>query len=99
MSVVEMKVPTIGESITEVTPVSMVKERWWFCQHRWAHLWVWIRQSHPGVSGRSEWQTDPCYKEGDDLSIGTLVARIDTSVQNTVTAATPEVAKAAKVDQ
>jgi 2-oxoglutarate dehydrogenase E2 component (dihydrolipoamide succinyltransferase) len=81
MSVVEMKVPTIGESITEVTLSQWLKKDG-----------DYVKLDEPICEFESDKATLEfpaeasgkliyVAKEGDDLSIGSLVARIDTSVQ------------------
>lgn len=90
MSIVEMKVPTIGESITEVTLSQWLKKDGDF-----------IRLDEPICEFESDKATLEfpaeasgklihVAKAGDDLEIGALVARIDTSVKETVSAPTIE---------
>lgn len=80
MSLVEMKVPTIGESITEVTLSQWLKKDGDF-----------VKVDEPICEFESDKATLEfpaeatgkliyVAKEGDDLAIGALVARIDTSV-------------------
>ena len=80
MSIVEMRVPTIGESITEVTLSAWLKENGEF-----------IKLDEPICEFESdkatlEFPAEASGKliyvaeEGDDLEIGALVAKIDTSV-------------------
>jgi 2-oxoglutarate dehydrogenase E2 component (dihydrolipoamide succinyltransferase) len=82
MSVVEMKVPTIGESVTEVTLSQWLKEDG-----------AYVELDEPICEFESdkatlEFPAEAAGKltyvaaEGDDLEIGALVARIDTSVAN-----------------
>lgn len=91
MSIVEMKVPTIGESITEVTLSQWLKADGEF-----------VNIDEPICEFESdkatlEFPAEAAGKlifvaaEGDDLEIGALVAKIDTSVKG---AATPAPAKA-----
>jgi 2-oxoglutarate dehydrogenase E2 component (dihydrolipoamide succinyltransferase) len=86
MTIVEMKVPTIGESITEVTLSQWLKKDGDF-----------IRLDEPICEFESDKATLEfpaeasgklihVAKAGDDLEIGALVARIDTSVKETVSA-------------
>ena len=81
MSMVEMKVPTIGESITEVTLSQWLKEDG-----------AWVNLDEPICEFESDKATlefpaegtgilHHVAKEGDDLEIGALVARIDTSAE------------------
>ncbi len=80
MSIVEMKVPTIGESVTEVTLSQWLKGNG-----------DYVRMDEPICEFESdkatlEFPAEAAGKlihvaaEGDDLEIGALVARIDTSV-------------------
>lgn len=82
MSLVEMKVPTIGESITEVTLSQWLKKDGDFvkvdepiCEFESDKATL---EFPAEASGRLIYVA----KEGDDLPIGALVARIDTSVTN-----------------
>lgn len=81
MSIVEMKVPTIGESVTEVTLSEWLKEDGDF-----------VKLDEPICEFESdkatlEFPAEASGKliyvasEGDDLEIGALVAKIDTSVE------------------
>ena len=81
MSLVDMHVPSIGESITEVTLAKWLKGNGDFVQRDEA---ICEFESDKATlelpaeeSGKLIWEA----KEGDDLPIGALVARIDTSVQ------------------
>ncbi len=82
MSLIEMKVPTIGESITEVTLSQWLKKDG-----------DYVKADEPICEFESDKATLEfpaeasgklifVAKEGDDLAIGALVARIDTSVAN-----------------
>lgn len=93
MSVVEMRVPTVGESINEVTLSRWLKEDG-----------AIVKLDEPICEFESDKATLEfpaeatgkliyVAKEGDDLEIGALVARIDTSVQ--ADASTAPVAPAA----
>ena len=81
MSIVEMKVPTIGESVTEVTLSEWLKEDG-----------AYVKLDEPICEFESdkatlEFPAEASGKliyvagEGDDLEIGALVAKIDTSVE------------------
>jgi len=94
MSIVEMKVPTIGESITEVTLSQWLKGDGEF-----------VNIDEPICEFESdkatlEFPAEAAGKliyvaaEGDDLEIGALVAKIDTSVKGAATPA-PEKADSA----
>ena len=103
MSIVEMKVPTIGESITEVTLSQWLKKDGDF-----------IRLDEPICEFESDKATLEfpaeasgklihVAKAGDDLEIGALVARIDTSVTEPVSAplstAAPSISKEPSISQ
>ena len=81
MSIVEMKVPTIGESVTEVTLSEWLKKDG-----------EYVNLDEPICEFESdkatlEFPAEAAGKiihvaaEGDDLEIGALVAKIDTSVK------------------
>lgn len=81
MSLVDMHVPTIGESISEVTLAKWLKGNGEFvnrdeaiCEFESDKATLELPAEE---SGKLIWEA----KEGDDLAIGALVARIDTSVQ------------------
>jgi len=81
MSIVEMKVPTIGESITEVTLSAWLKENGEFvsldepiCEFESDKATL---EFPAEASGKLIYVAE----EGDDLEIGALVAKIDTSVK------------------
>ncbi len=93
MSIVEMKVPTIGESISEVTLSQWLKEDG-----------DYVNIDEPICEFESdkatlEFPSEAAGKliyaaaEGDDLEIGALVAKIDTSVAAPAASATPAPAK------
>ncbi len=80
MSIVEMKVPTIGESITEVTLSQWLKENGEIveldeaiCEFESDKATL---EFPAEAAGKLIWVAE----EGDDLEIGALVAKIDTSV-------------------
>ena len=96
MSIVEMRVPTIGESINEVTLSQWLKENGSIvaldepiCEFESDKATL---EFPAEAAGKLEWVA----AEEDDLEIGALVARIDTSVAaaaSTPTPATPEPVK------
>lgn len=100
MSVVEMKVPTIGESITEVTLSQWLKGDG-----------DYVKLDEPICEFESdkatlEFPSEAAGKliyvaaEGDDLEIGAVVAKIDTSVAAPAeSAAAPAPAPAAKAEE
>lgn len=81
MSIIEMRVPTIGESITEVTLSqwlkpngSLVKLDEPICEFESDKATL---EFPAEAAGKLEWVAE----EDDDLEIGALVAKIDTSVE------------------
>jgi 2-oxoglutarate dehydrogenase E2 component (dihydrolipoamide succinyltransferase) len=96
MSVVEMKVPTIGESITEVTLSQWLKKDGDFVNIDEPICEFESDKATLEFPAEASGKLIHVAKEGDDLSIGTLVAKIDTSVQNTSVSAAPAAAPAAK---
>ena len=82
MSIIEMRVPTIGESINEVTLSQWLKENGSFveldepiCEFESDKATL---EFPAEAAGKLEWVAS----ENDDLEIGALVARIDTSVSS-----------------
>ena len=107
MSIVEIRVPTIGESVTEVTLSQWLKENGSYvkldepiCEFESDKATL---EFPAEASGVLHWVA----QEGDDLGIGGLVAKIDTSAAQPVsdkvleeTKTTPvEVVKEAKVEK
>ncbi len=90
MSIVEMKVPTIGESITEVTLSQWLKK-----DGEYVYLDDPICEFESDKA-TLEFPSEAAGKliyvaaEGDDIEIGALVAKIDTSVPAPAKAAAPK---------
>ena len=82
MSIVEMKVPTIGESITEVTLSQWLKKDGDFVNIDEPICEFESDKATLEFPAEASGKLIHVAREGDDLSIGTLVAKIDTSVQN-----------------
>jgi 2-oxoglutarate dehydrogenase E2 component (dihydrolipoamide succinyltransferase) len=80
MSIVEMKVPTIGESITEVTLSQWLKKDGDFVKLDEPICEFESDKATLEFPAEASGKLIHVAKEGDDLSIGALVARIDTSV-------------------
>ena len=93
MSVVEMKVPVIGESINEVTLSSWLKPDGSFVRLDEPICEFESDKATLEFPAEAEGKLIHVAKEGDDLAIGALVARIDTSVKasNGSPASTPPV--------
>jgi 2-oxoglutarate dehydrogenase E2 component (dihydrolipoamide succinyltransferase) len=85
MSVVEMKVPVIGESIKEVTLSQWLKPDGSFVKLDEAICEFESDKATLEFPAEAEGKLTHVAKEGDDLAIGALVAIIDTSVKSTVT--------------
>lgn len=95
MSIVEMKVPTIGESITEVTLSQWLKKDGDFVNIDEPICEFESDKATLEFPAEASGKLIHVAREGDDLSIGTLVAKIDTSVQNNATSAPATPAPAA----
>ncbi len=80
MSVVEMKVPVIGESINEVTLSSWLKPDGSFVKLDEPICEFESDKATLEFPAEAEGKLIHVAKEGDDLKIGALVAKIDTSV-------------------
>jgi len=90
MSLVEMKVPTIGESITEVTLSQWLKKDGDFVKVDEPICEFESDKATLEFPAEASGKLIYVAKEGDDLAIGALVARIDTSVVDSgVSAAEP----------
>ncbi|MBK7008361.1 MAG: 2-oxoglutarate dehydrogenase complex dihydrolipoyllysine-residue succinyltransferase [Saprospiraceae bacterium] len=89
MSVVEMKVPTIGESITEVTLSQWLKKDGDYVNIDEPICEFESDKATLEFPAEASGKLIHVAKEGDDLTIGTLVARIDTSVKAEASAAEP----------
>jgi 2-oxoglutarate dehydrogenase E2 component (dihydrolipoamide succinyltransferase) len=85
MSLVEMKVPTIGESITEVTLSQWLKKDGDFVKVDEPICEFESDKATLEFPAEASGKLIYVAKEGDDLAIGALVARIDTSVTSGVT--------------
>ncbi len=81
MSIVEMKVPTIGESVTEVTLSQWLKENGEFVELDEPICEFESDKATLEFPAEASGKLIYVAEEGDDLEIGALVAKIDTSVQ------------------
>jgi 2-oxoglutarate dehydrogenase E2 component (dihydrolipoamide succinyltransferase) len=94
MSLVEMKVPTIGESITEVTLSQWLKKDGDYVNVDEPICEFESDKATLEFPAEASGKLICVAKEGDDLAIGALVARIDTSVSaGAVAAPTPTTSK------
>lgn len=89
MSVVEMKVPVIGESINEVTLSQWLKPDGSFVKIDEPICEFESDKATLEFPAEAEGKLIHVAKEGDDLVIGALVARIDTSVKTSNGKSTP----------
>ena len=83
MDIVEMKVPVIGESITEVTLSAWLKENGEYVQLDEAICEFESDKATLEFPAEASGQLIHVAKEGQDLKIGALVAKIDTSKAQT----------------
>jgi len=98
MSIIEMKVPTIGESITEVTLSQWLKGDGDFVKIDEPICEFESDKATLEFPAEASGKLTYVAAEGDDLEIGALVAKIDTSVSggNEEEAKTPEKTEASK---
>lgn len=99
MSVIEMRVPTIGESVTEVTLSQWLKPNGSYveldeaiCEFESDKATL---EFPAEAAGKLEWVA----AEDDDLEIGALVARIDTSVKKEAASGQQEEKPAESVEE
>lgn len=97
MSLVEMKVPTIGESITEVTLSQWLKKDGDFVKVDEAICEFESDKATLEFPAEASGKLIYVAKEGDDLPIGALVARIDTSAEGSASPAAPTLAPTPEV--
>lgn len=99
MSIVEMRVPTIGESITEVT-----LSQWLKADGEYVRLDEPICEFESDKAtlefpAEAEGKLIYVAAEGDDIEIGALVAKIDTSAAAPATDNTPEIASKPEISK
>jgi len=82
MSVIEMKVPVIGESINEVTLSQWLKPDGSFVKRDEPICEFESDKATLEFPAEADGKLIHVAKEGDDLAIGALVAKIDTSVKS-----------------
>ena len=99
MSVIEMKVPVIGESITEVTLSQWLKEDGAYVEMDESICEFESDKATLEFPAEAAGKLIYVAAEDDDLEIGALVAKIDTSVQKESAAATPNEEKSAPAVQ
>src|SRR5690625_2008532 len=81
MSIVELKVPTIGESITEVTLSAWLKKEGDYVNLDEPICEFESDKATLEFPSEAAGQLTQIAEEGEDLEIGALVAKIDTSVK------------------
>lgn len=98
MSIVEMKVPVIGESINEVTLSQWLKPDGAYVKLDEPICEFESDKATLEFPAEAEGKLIHVAKEGDDLTIGALVAKIDTSVKTGDTGSNEPVKAAQKED-
>ncbi|MFZ1678486.1 MAG: 2-oxoglutarate dehydrogenase complex dihydrolipoyllysine-residue succinyltransferase [Saprospiraceae bacterium] len=98
MSVIEMKVPVIGESINEVTLSSWLKPDGSFVKIDEPICEFESDKATLEFPAEAEGKLIHVAKEGDDLKIGAIVARIDTSVKSSDGGASPHAPTKEKIE-
>ena len=93
MSIVEMRVPTIGESITEVTLSQWLKGNGEFVKLDEPICEFESDKATLEFPAEAEGKLIYVAAEGDDIEIGALVAKIDTSVAAPAGGSTPKAEK------
>lgn len=78
--VIEMKVPTVGESITEVTLVKWLKQEGDLVQRDEVLCELESEKATFELNAEEAGKLTPVAKEGDTIKIGDVVAKIDTDV-------------------
>lgn len=96
MSIVEMRVPTIGESISEVTLSSWLKANGEFVKLDEPICEFESDKATLEFPAEASGKLIYVAEEGDDLEIGALVAKIDTSVQASPEKDAPKESEASK---
>lgn len=96
--VIEMKVPTVGESITEVTLVKWLKKEGDLVQRDEILCELESEKATFELNAEEAGQLSPVAKEGDTLKIGDVVATInsDVAVQSAASAETAPASKPAE---
>ncbi len=89
MSIVEMRVPTIGESINEVTLSQWLKKDGEYVERDEPICEFESDKATLEFPAEASGKLIYVAKEGDDLEIGALVAKIDTSVAKETSASQP----------
>ncbi|HMN90882.1 MAG TPA: 2-oxoglutarate dehydrogenase complex dihydrolipoyllysine-residue succinyltransferase [Saprospiraceae bacterium] len=98
MSVVEMRVPTIGESINEVTLSQWLKKDGDYVERDEPICEFESDKATLEFPAEAAGKLIHVAKEGDDLEIGALVAQIDTSMAKTAGNGAPQPATPAKTE-
>jgi len=94
MSIVELRVPTIGESVTEVTLSQWLKEDGAYVERDEPICEFESDKATLEFPAEASGRLIHVAKEGDDLEIGALVAKIDTSAAKDGNGSSPAAEKA-----
>lgn len=94
--IIEMKVPTVGESITEVTLVKWLKKEGDLVQRDEVLCELESEKATFELNAEEAGQFSPKAKEGDVIKIGDVVASINTDVAVPVAGTAPQEAAPAK---
>ncbi|KYP14315.1 MAG: dihydrolipoamide succinyltransferase, partial [Flavihumibacter sp. CACIAM 22H1] len=94
--IIEMKVPTVGESITEVTLVKWLKKEGDLVQRDEVLCELESEKATFELNAEEAGQLSPKAKEGEVIKIGDVVASINTDIAVPVAGTAPKEASAAK---
>ena len=94
--IIEMKVPTVGESISEVTLIKWLKKEGDLVQRDEVLCELESEKATFELNAEEAGQLSPIAKEGDVLKIGDIVAKINTDIAVPVSSGKAEAAEQAK---
>ncbi|MDX2136258.1 MAG: 2-oxoglutarate dehydrogenase complex dihydrolipoyllysine-residue succinyltransferase [Saprospiraceae bacterium] len=97
MPVIEMKIPALGESITNVTFAKWLKPDGAMVEMDEPICEIETEKANQELTAEKAGKLTWVAKEGDDLDVGALFARIDTDAAGATTTAAPPPAVAAPV--
>src|SRR6187431_23715 len=93
---IDIKVPTVGESISEVTLLKWTKKDGDYVERDEVIAELESEKATFEINAEKAGLVKQVAKEGDTLAIGDLVGTIDTDAQQPVTAGVPEKKEKAK---
>src|SRR5687767_6624751 len=96
---IDIKVPTVGESISEVTLVKWLKQEGAYVERDEVIAELESEKATFEVNAEQAGVLTTVGKEGDTLKIGDVVARIDETAQRPAGAAQPAAAPAPKKEE